>query len=394
MALKSSQMKYTQIDILILGGGLSGSLLAWRLKRSHPHLSFLLIEKGDCLGGNHTWSFHKKDVSAAAWTWLEPLISKTWDQHRVVFPRFQKTIPTQYASIRSELLHRHLMSEFGLQVRLKTTVERVESSGVFLDSGEKTEARWIFDARGTGKIQEKVCGFQKFFGLDLKLKNPHGLKEPLLMDASVEQKEGYRFLYCLPWNETEILVEDTRYSLQPSIDSTSYRREIENYCAKRNWVIEEIIREEKGSLPLPLDFNFTDESKKQSSNLLALGMRARLMHPTTGYSLPDTVRSIEYLTALPESQWMRKWPAFLKKTQRRQKFFMRLNRVMFFGRPFHERYLFLQHFYQLPFYLMGRFYSGQMKWMDKLLFFLRRAPVPLSSAFQSVLKKRSDGTAY
>ncbi|MCC6990951.1 MAG: FAD-dependent oxidoreductase, partial [Acidobacteria bacterium] len=46
------------VDVVIVGGGLAGSLAAWRLRTTRPDRAVTLVEAGPALGGNHTWSFH------------------------------------------------------------------------------------------------------------------------------------------------------------------------------------------------------------------------------------------------------------------------------------------------------------------------------------------------
>src|SRR5262245_51532404 len=60
-------------DLIIVGGGLSGSLLAYRLRSKRPHWRVLLIEGEKTLGGRHTWSFHQGDLSPRAEAWVRPL---------------------------------------------------------------------------------------------------------------------------------------------------------------------------------------------------------------------------------------------------------------------------------------------------------------------------------
>ena len=69
------------VDVLIAGGGLAGSLAAWRIATLHPTASLLLLEAGATLGGNHTWSFHDSDISPDQRTWLQPLITAQWPRH-------------------------------------------------------------------------------------------------------------------------------------------------------------------------------------------------------------------------------------------------------------------------------------------------------------------------
>ena len=86
-------------DIILAGGGLANGLLAWRLRTHRPELRILLLEQGNALGGNHTWSFHDGDLDAAQQAWLAPLIGARWPGYDVVFPEYARTLDSGYASI-------------------------------------------------------------------------------------------------------------------------------------------------------------------------------------------------------------------------------------------------------------------------------------------------------
>ena len=64
-------------------------------------------------------------------------------------------------------------------------------------------------------MPERGCGFQKFLGLELEFEAAARARAPLLMDATVPQLGGFRFFYVLPLSPTRLLVEDTRFSLDP-----------------------------------------------------------------------------------------------------------------------------------------------------------------------------------
>jgi lycopene beta-cyclase len=61
-------------------------------------------------------------------------------------------------------------------------------------------------------------GWQKFVGQRLRLAHPHGVARPVIMDAAVEQIDGFRFVYTLPLAPDEVFIEDTYYSDSPTID--------------------------------------------------------------------------------------------------------------------------------------------------------------------------------
>lgn len=379
-------MNLNQYDILFVGGGLVNSLLAWQLKRIKPWLRFLILEKGHTLGGKHTWSFHEQDVSPAALEWLKPLLSAVWPFYEVAFPKYHRIIESRYFSIRSRKLHEVITKELFENILFDQSVLRIEGEKVFLEDGRQLQGRVIVDGRGLHAWEPAALGFQKFLGLELELNHPHGLKGPVLMDATVIQQDGYRFLYCLPWTETRLLVEDTRYSRVPELDIEGTRQGILNYCLSKAWQVKEIFDEEQGCLPLPLSNHFIQGSRcpeEVRETPITVGMRGGFFHPTTGYSFPCAVETVELLmSAHEESDWQRLLEGQKKKLLETQSFYWWLNRVLFCSVADEKRFELLQHFYQLPDDVIHAFYSGQMGWLDKVRFFLRTPPVSVSAALR------------
>ena len=62
-------------DLAIIGGGLSGGLIALAARRAQPERRILLIEAAPALGGAHLWSFVDSDVGEAEKALLEPLVN-------------------------------------------------------------------------------------------------------------------------------------------------------------------------------------------------------------------------------------------------------------------------------------------------------------------------------
>ncbi len=58
-------------DVILVGAGLANGLIALRLRQLQPALKVLLLESQAQPAGNHTWSFHREDVSEAQFRWLE-----------------------------------------------------------------------------------------------------------------------------------------------------------------------------------------------------------------------------------------------------------------------------------------------------------------------------------
>jgi len=211
------------MDLILVGAGLANSLIAARLMERRPQLRFLMLEAGDCIGGNHTWSFHDGDVTPAQQTFLKPFVSAAWRGHEVRFPAYRRELSGGYASIASERLAEVLAERMFTRVRTGAPVVSLAADHVILDGGERIDAGAVIDGRGVAPSPHLDLGFQKFLGQEVLLTRPHGLTRPILMDASVAQIDGYRFVYVLPLDAETLLIEDTYYADGPGLDMEALR---------------------------------------------------------------------------------------------------------------------------------------------------------------------------
>lgn len=373
------------LDVVLVGGGLANSLIAYRLRAHFPELRILLLEQGPALGGNHTWSFHSTDVSAGQLAWLAPFRAQSWNHYDVRFPRLERRLSGGYHTITSARLHQIIVDALGTDVKLNVRITRINQRWVELEDGSRWEATVVIDGRGDPGGDALVVRYQKFLGQVLRLAAGHGLGGPLLMDATVEQREGFRFMYTLPMAADRLLVEDTRYSNTPTLSRAEMRDAIADYAGRQGWRVTAMLGEEEGVLPVVLAgdiraFWAADPGVPRS------GVRAGLFHYTTSYSLAEAVRLADCIA--------RVWPmdsgeiyAYIRQRSldlwRRGRFFRLLNRMLFLAAEDAERYRVLQHFYRLPEDLIHRFYAGRTTLADKLRILSGRPPVPVSRALRS-----------
>ncbi len=205
------------VDVLIVGGGLDGSLAAWHLHTTRPDCVVSLLEAGDTLGGNHTWSFHATDLPPAAGAWMAPLVTHRWPRHDVRFPSRSRSIDHEYCAITSERLHEVVSRALGHRARLRAQVDALTPTSVRLADGAVLAAGVVIDARGAEPL-DMPLGWQTFLGQDLVCERPHGVVAPMIMDATVPQAGAFKFIYVLPWSADRLLVEDTAYADTPRVD--------------------------------------------------------------------------------------------------------------------------------------------------------------------------------
>jgi len=361
-----------RFDLVLAGGGLQNALITLAVTAAHPRARIAVVERAETLGGNHTWCFHAGDVSARAASWIEPLVVHRWPGYRVAFPRFTRTLPTGYAAITSTRLDEVVRALPTVTV-VRGEIAEVAPRRVVLRDGAVIEGRLVVDARGPDRA-EVVGGYQKFVGVELVTDAPHGLTTPMLMDATVPQLDGFRFLYVLPLAADRLLVEDTYFSDGGFLDVDAVRSEAIAYAAAQGWR-GSVARTETGVLPLP----WQAEVALPSPGLVVGGYQGGWFHPVTGYSLPVAARLAEAIADGFEDDELTTRARAAAATQADQLIFAcRLVWMMFRWFPPAQRRGVLEHFYRLPEDTVARFYALAMTRRDRARFFLRTPPRGLS----------------
>ena len=372
--------------MIIVGAGLSGLLTAWRCLDVNPDLIVMVIEASDRIAGDHTWSFNLTDVAPELRDWIKPFIAYQWDSYDVKFPKRKRTLDINYCTGNSETLRSCVQPhiESGrLKLKLNTRVIDLQSDHVILHNEQKLSANCVLDARGFEPNENVYLGYQKFVGRTIRTKKPHGLKRPIIMDATVEQLGGYRFVYCLPFTEHEVLVEDTYYTDGPELSENEVTARIDDYINTNGWGDHELIRQEKGVLPITLAVEETCENNTK------IGIKGGFYHAITGYSFPDALRVADEMSMYASDfAFIEKINRITQQEHKKKESFLRLlNRMLFRAAKPEQRYAVLQRFYGLNQGLIERFYAGQLKWYDKLRILIGKPPVPVSKALYNFSEK-------
>lgn len=384
-------VKSKRDGLLIAGGGLSGCLAAIAMAKTRPEVPILLVEEGERFGGNHTWSFFGPDVEAADRWLVEPLIAQSWQGYYVAFPEHSRKLKSSYHSIRSDDLDRLVRETLRPdQYRLGTKIAAVRENELLLLGGEKIRAEGAIDARGAANLSMLDLGWQKFVGREYRFRQPHRLDRPVIMDATVEQIGGYRFVYCLPFSETEMLIEDTYYADDPDLDVPALEQRLEDYIAARGWGEAEVLRQETGVLPVAIGGDFGAFWRVGGARVAKFGMRGGFFHPTTGYTLPDAVRTAVLLTKQRDMNGAALHDTFEREAAsnwRKRDFYRTLNTLLFRAADPPERYKVLERFYRLDQALISRFYAGQSTMFDRMRILSGKPPVPVGRAVSALKQK-------
>lgn len=370
-----------RVDYALVGGGLQNGLIALALAARQPGARIAMLERGPAVGGNHTWSFHAADLPEGAEEWIEPLISAKWSGYDVAFSALRRSIDAPYASIASDRLAACVTAALarpGSRLLLDTNVERVEVNKLVARDAAGAqltlEATVVIDARGPDCAPPAACGWQKFLGQELVLTAPHGLTRPMLMDATLPQRDGFRFMYVLPLAADRVLVEDTYFSDSTFLDVEDLRGQIAAYLAARGWVADEVVREETGVLPMPWRL----DAPRPRAPLVA-GYAGGWFHPVTGYSFPIAARLAALVASLPpERLFGAELDELAAAHARQSRFAQRLTHMLFRWFPPEQRHHVLERFYRLPVASICRFYALQLTGADRARIFMGRPPRGIS----------------
>lgn len=363
-------------DYVLVGGGLQNALLSLAILGQRPGARIALLEREPSLGGNHTWSFYGGDMAEDTRGFLAPLITYQWAGHDVIFPNRRRAIERPYFSISSEQLDRVMRQRLrdapGCALVTGADVRAVSASEAVLSDERKYRGRLVIDARGPERSAARgPLGYQKFVGLEVELSRPSELSRPIIMDATVAQRDGFRFLYTLPFTPVRHLLEDTYFSDTPELDVPRLRAGILAYAEERGLVVGRVLREEIGVLPCPL----AAADEPSSTGPLVAGYQGGWFHPTTCYSVPVAARLARFVAQRePEQVRGEEWRAFVAEHRRQVRFCLALNSLLFRAyRPEH-RWRVLEYFYRLPEPSIERFYALAMTASDHLRLFLHGYP--------------------
>ncbi len=416
-------------DYIIVGGGLQGGLLALAIKHHQPKATILLIERGSTIGGNHTWSFHPKDVPAESSAWIDPLVTSRWQNYIVRFPEFERRVNLPYASISSNHFSNvvtesfrelqtsgykqssivdfrscDISENFAMDASLhskrsnatrvlphdqvesflltETEIEFIGVQSVRTKRGVSFAGKVVIDCRGPSRVSTKQSpnapfsgGFQKFYGFEIELQKDWPESYPVVMDACQNQSNGFRFMYSLPFSNRRVLVEDTQFSEDPKVYRAECLRNMEEFVRRKTNSSWKIVREECGCLPMPLSY----ESMPRDTLPLQGGYAGGFFHAATGYSFPLAVRFAQAVASVETSRVAESVVALVSDNQSQARFARLLNRLLFHMVKPSKRWGIFQRFYRvLSDDTISRFYAHRFNKYDALRIVVGRPPAGLT----------------
>ena len=381
-----------RLDMAICGGGLAGGLIALAVQRAHPDMRIGLFEAGETFGGNHRWSWFGTDVTPGAAELLGAFrFTRMARGNTVRFPAYERMLDAPYYSLSSRDFDtglRRALPQSVLQCGRRVT--EVMPDGILCEDGALIHAERVIDCRDFAPSEHLTGGWQVFYGRHLVDTGRHGVAHPIIMDADVEQLDGYRFVYTLPLSDEELFVEDTYYRDDPVLDKSELSRRTDAYCATQGWS-GNTMGEETGLLPVLTGGDGMAHRRSMGPEGVALaGGRGLFTHPLTSYTVPIALR-----TALAIAEHARlSGPDLAAAVDRMARdhwrstaYYRLLARMLFEAAEPAERYVVFQRFYRLPEPLIERFYAAQSTLADRARILIGKPPVSIPRALSAMLGK-------
>ena len=286
-------------DIIIAGGGASGLSLACRLADSIElkDKNIIIIDKDSKSTNDRTWCFWEKGES-----YFESIIFHKWQNLRIdgdgeILTR--NINPYSYKMLRAQDFYQFAKDKIGNKKNIKwvhADIRKIYTENdvahVVTNEGEFTAA-WCFSSIPNQKI-DKINNLyldQHFKGWFIKTMEPtFNSKEAHFMDFRTPQKDETRFLYVLPYNENEALVEIAIFS-RVHLSENQYQSIIEVYL-ENHWNLKRedyiINQEETGNIPM------TDASFKEvEGRTVYIGMAGGDTRSSTGFTFINIQRRVE-----------------------------------------------------------------------------------------------------
>jgi lycopene beta-cyclase len=281
--------------IVIAGGGLAACMAALAMARLRPEVPLLIIEEGERFGGEGYRNFADAELGQEGAELIGPLAIDRWPGFYVAFPGFSRKLKAEWAGFSADDLHRTMLDTLTpKQYRLGTRVVAVREDALVLDGGETIKAEGAIDARGAASLSTLDLIYEARLERDYLLKAPHRVDRPVLIDATVDQAGGLRFMQCVPLAEDRLIVADICISERGQPDDQAGAR-LDVYLAARGWRKRRATGEYARVRPLPVGGDFAAFWRLGGARVAKLGLRGGFVNPATGRTIADAVRNARLL---------------------------------------------------------------------------------------------------
>ena len=288
---------------IFTGTGLSAMMTVYEMVVSgkFKDKSILLIDENAKKTNDRTWCFCYEKTD------FDSIVSKTWNTALFADENFKRALnlkPYQYKMVKGLDFYNHVLAVILQEKNIHfiqqkvTDFEELGNHCIVKTESQSYTCNQVFNSIFNPEIIKSQSKYpllqQHFIGWFVKSKtavfNPN---QATFMDFSVAQKGNTRFMYVLPFSETEALVEYTLFS-KDLLETSEYENAIQDYLQKLGIAEYEITEKEHGNIPMT-SYLFW---KHNSKNIINIGSAGGWTKASTGYTFKNSIKKSKALVQL------------------------------------------------------------------------------------------------
>lgn len=303
-------MKYEHepfdFDLVILGGGAAGLLVIDRIIDDpwFGNWRILLIDKEEKQSDDRTWCYWEQGKGR-----YDHLLDSEWKEAVFKSIRGERVFdlaPYTYKMLRSAPFYNYVYPRVAKSSHVSFLRDKVlevsdSGSGVHIRTTQKMlkARKCLSSVRDLGFLKDNAqypLVQQHFLGWFVRSETPvFNENQVTLMDFSIDQKGNTRFMYILPRNPYEALLEYTLFS-PDLLPVEAYENGIREYLDNMGLRDYMVIEKEQGNIPMTA-YPFY---KANSKNLMYIGTAGGWTKASTGYTFHNAM-----VRAGEVSAWLR-----------------------------------------------------------------------------------------
>ncbi|TRW22785.1 lycopene cyclase [Flavobacterium zepuense] len=295
-------------NYIFAGAGLSSLMTVYRMAVSgrFSDKSILLLDTDTKQANDRTWCFWQRGV-----TIWDDIIFRRWETALFASKDFSADLDFEgyeYNMIRGidfydfvfteikkhkniEFIHQKVVDfvDLDINVIVKTETESYTCNKLFNS---------IYNPALAASQKQYPVLQQHFIGWHVKTSTSDFTSDkPTFMDFSIPQRGNTRFMYVLPFNDTEAIVEYTLFS-KDLLPIAEYEEVIKQYLSDKGVTEYEIVDKERGSIPMT-SYKFW---KNNTKNILNIGSAGGWTKASTGYTFKNADKRSRELVHFLQSQ--------------------------------------------------------------------------------------------
>ena len=377
----SADYTFEKLDYLFVGSGASATLLLLSLEKKGllKDKKIVIIDPDEKLVNDKTFCFWSTP-SEQQNLLCSHLISKEWNSFRKQNGAVDIEESLTYNLVKSSDLYaeqHRIIAQYGI-LRSYETVSFLEASseGVTVNTPNTIHhSAIVFDSRPPQFLSPQTNEAhlqQSFFGYFIACDKPNSEHEAIdLMDFDVAQAYETQFVYVLPFDENNLLVELTRFGKQ-KINEESAAIILNDYILKRfgNYTITAV---ERGNIPMSTSTIDAESHPK----IIKIGARSGAIKPSTGYAFKNMMHHAEQISTALLADTL---PDFSSPTNRFKRY-DRLLLTILSEKPYLGKKIFQQLFTKNSIASVFRFLDEKTKLKEELKLFGTLPILPFLKAF-------------